>query len=163
VEYRPASSAAWQSVTVTAPATTTTLTALANNTNYVFRVTAHNSAGNSPASATSKAKTLTGIPSAPRSVLVSSAGTTASVTWTAPLATNGTPVTGYLVEYKANTSSTWQRQQITQPAGGAQATSTTITGLSPRLLYQVRVIAQSQFGSSAATSGGYAFTSFTRR
>ena len=163
VEYRPATATAWQSVTVTAPATTTTLTGLTNNTNYVFRVTAHNSAGNSPASATSKSKTLTGIPSAPRSVLVSSAGTTASVSWTAPSATNGTPVTGYLVEYKASTASTWQRQQIAQPAGGAQATSTTITGLSPRLLYQVRVIAQSQFGSSAATSGGYAFTSFTRR
>ena len=163
VEYRPVTSTAWQSVTVTAPTTNTTLTGLKNNTNYVFRVTAHNSAGNSPASLTSRSKTLTGIPSAPRSVLVSSAGTTASVSWTAPSATNGTPVTGYLVEYKANTSSTWQRQQIAQPAGGAQATSTTITGLSPRLLYQVRVIAQSQFGSSSATSGGYAFTSFTRR
>jgi chitodextrinase len=163
VEYRPSTVAAWQTVTVAAPATTTTLTTLTNNTTYVFRVTAHNSAGNSPASAISASKTLTGISSAPRSVLVSSTGTAASVSWTAPLSTNGTPVTGYLVEYKASTASIWQRQQVTQIGGGAPATSTTISGLSPRLGYQVRVTAQTQFGSSAATSGAYAVTSFARR
>jgi subtilisin family serine protease len=163
LEYRPSTTTAWQTVTVTAPTTTTTLTGLKNNTTYVFRVTAQNNAGNSPASATSTSKTLTGIPSAARSVLVSSTGTTASVSWTAPLATNGTAVTGYLVEYKANTASIWQRQQVTQIVGGAPATSTIISGLSPRVGYQVRVIAQSQFGSSAATSTGLAVTSFTRR
>jgi subtilisin family serine protease len=163
LEYRPSTTTAWQTVTVTAPTTTTTLTGLKNNTTYVFRVTAQNNAGNSPASATSTSKTLTGIPSAARSVLVSSTGTTASVSWTAPLATNGTAVTGYLVEYKANTASIWQRQQVTQIVGGAPATSTIISGLSPRVGYQVRVIAQSQFGSSAATSTGLAVTSFTWR
>ena len=163
LEYRPSTTTAWQTVTVTAPTTTTTLTTLKNNTTYVFRVTAQNSAGNSPASAKSTSKMLTGIPSAARSVLVSSTGTTASVSWTAPLATNGTAVTGYLVEYKANTASIWQRQQVTQIVGGAPATSTIISGLSPRVGYQVRVIAQSQFGSSAATSTGLAVTSFTWR
>jgi hypothetical protein len=79
------------------------------------------------------------------------------------LATNGSPVTGYVIEYKANTSSSWQRQQISEVPGGAQTSSTIIQGLSPRFVYQVRVIAQSQFGSSAATSGGYAIMSFTWR
>ena len=162
VQYRLATSSTWQSVTVTAPTTSTTLTGLKNNTVYVFRVTAQNSAGSSQASAGTRSRTQTGIPSAPGNVLVSSAGTSLSVSWTAP-ATNGTPVTGYIIEYKANTASTWQRQQVAQPAGGATAMSTVISGLSPRLAYQVRVIATSQFGSSPAKSGSYTAASFTLR
>ena len=163
VQYRPTTSSTWQSVTVTTPTTNTTLTGLTNNTGYVFRVTAQNSAGNSPASAGTRSRTQTGIPSAPRNVLLSSAGTSISVSWAEPWATNGTPLTGYVIEYKASNASSWQRQQVTQPAGGATATSTVISGLSPQLAYQVRVIAKSQFGSSTATSGSYAVTSFTRR
>lgn len=163
LEYRPSTATTWQSVTVTAPTTSTTLTGLTNNTNYVFRVTAHNSAGNSPASTTTKEKTLSGIPTAPRNVVVSSAGTAMTVSWTAPQATNGSPVTSYLVEYRANAISSWQRRQITGETGGIQAMSTTISGLSPRSVYQIRVTAQSQFGSSTATSGGYVVASVTRK
>jgi titin len=162
VQYRLATSSTWQSVTVTAPTTSTTLTGLRNNTVYVFRVTAQNSAGSSPASPGTRSRTQTGIPSAPGNVLVSSTGTSISVSWTAP-ATNGAPVTGYIIEYKANTASTWQRQQVAQPAGGATAMSTVISGLSPQLAYQVRVIATSQFGSSPAKIGSYTAASFTLR
>jgi chitodextrinase len=162
VQYRLATSLAWQSVTVTAPTTSTTLTGLKNNTVYVFRVTAQNTAGSSPASPGTRSRTQTGIPSAPGNVLVSSAGTSLSVSWTAP-ATNGTPVTGYIIEYKANSALTWQRQQVAQPAGGATAMSTVISGLSPRLAYQVRVTATSQFGFSPAKSGSYTAASFTWR
>jgi subtilisin family serine protease len=162
LEYRLATSSTWQSVTVTAPTTSTTLAGLKNNTVYVFRVTAQNSAGRSQASPGTRSRTQTGIPSTPGNVLVSSAGTSLSVSWNAP-ATNGTPITGYIIEYKANSASTWQRQLVAQPAGGAAAMSTVISGLSPRLAYQVRVTARSQFGFSPAKSGTYTAASFTWR
>jgi hypothetical protein len=94
---------------------------------------------------------------------VSTSGTTATISWTAPVATNGAPLTGYRFEYKRNTVSTWQRQDVKAVSGSAPATSTVITGLSPRSTYQVRVIAQSQFGNSPAANGGYAVTSLTKR
>ena len=163
VEYRPSTLSTWRSVTVTSPSTSTTLASLAVNTRYSFRVTAHNSVGNGTASTVSTASTLTGIPSAPQSVSVSTIGTTATVSWTAPANTNGAPLTGYRVEYRKSTSSTWQSKQISSVSGNAPATSTVITGLAQRAVYQVRVIAQSQFGSSPGTAGGYAVTTTAKR
>ncbi len=158
VEYRQSTLSTWRSVTATSPSTSTTVSGLSANTGYSFRVTAHNSVGNGTVSAVTTASTLTGIPTAPRSVSVSTTGTTATVSWTAPASTNGAPLTAYRVEYRKSTSSAWQSKQITATSGGTLVTSTVITGLAQRSVYQVRVIAQSQFGSSPGTAGGYAVT-----
>jgi subtilisin family serine protease len=158
VEYRSSSATTWQSVTVTAQTTSTTLASLTPNTSYSVRVTAHNSAGNSPVSATTSAQTLTGIPTAPRNVTVSTVGTTATVSWTAPSSTNGAPLTAYRVEYRKSSASAWQSKTVSTVSGAAPATTTNLTGLVQRSVYQVRVSAQSQFGSSSATGGGYAIT-----
>jgi hypothetical protein len=162
VEYRATSATTWRSVIVSASTRSTTISALSANTNYTFRVTAQNIAGNSPASAAMTARTLTGVPTPPRNVSVSAAGTTATVSWVAPSTTNGAPVTAYRVEYRKNSTSSWQSRSVFSVTGAAPATTLRITGLAQRTSYEVRVIAQSPFGSSAPASGGYTFITKTK-
>jgi hypothetical protein len=63
-------------------------------------------------------------------------GVGATLAWTTP-ATNGSPITGYRVEYKAVTDRTWTRL----PAIGPVPSSTSVTGLTPGQRYQYRVFA----------------------
>jgi len=64
-------------------------------------------------------------------------GTEATLAWTTP-ATNGLPITGYWVEYKDVTQTTWARQAV--PVAPVP-TSATVTGLTPGQRYQYRVFA----------------------
>jgi hypothetical protein len=64
-------------------------------------------------------------------------GAGATLSWTSP-ATNGSPITGYRVEYKAVTDTTWTRQA--DPASPVSL-SATVTGLTPGQRYQYRVFA----------------------
>jgi hypothetical protein len=63
-------------------------------------------------------------------------GVGATLAWTTP-ATNGSPITGYRVEYKAVTDRTWTRL----PAIGPVPSSSSVTGLTPGQRYQYRVFA----------------------
>jgi hypothetical protein len=64
-------------------------------------------------------------------------GAGATLSWTSP-ATNGSPITGYRVEYKAVTDTTWNRQADPVSHGSLSAT---VTGLTPGQRYQYRVFA----------------------
>ena len=64
-------------------------------------------------------------------------GTEATLAWTTPAA-NGLPITGYWVEYKDVTQTTWTRQAV--PVAPVP-TSATVTGLTPGQRYQYRVFA----------------------
>jgi hypothetical protein len=64
-------------------------------------------------------------------------GTEATLAWSTP-ATNGLPITGYRVEYKDVTQTTWARQAV--PVAPVP-TSATVTGLTPGQRYQYRVFA----------------------
>jgi hypothetical protein len=64
-------------------------------------------------------------------------GAGATLSWTSP-ATNGSPITGYRVEYKAVTDTTWNRQADPVSHGSLSAT---VTGLTPGRRYQYRVFA----------------------
>ncbi len=63
-------------------------------------------------------------------------GDEATLTWTSP-ATNGSPITGYWVEYKPVTGTTWTRLAAISPV----TLSATVTGLAPDQRYQYRVFA----------------------
>jgi hypothetical protein len=63
-------------------------------------------------------------------------GAGATLSWTSP-ATNGSPITGYRVEYKPVGGRTWTRL----PAVGPVPPSATVTGLTPGQRYQYRVFA----------------------
>jgi|GEM_PF-2722254 hypothetical protein len=64
-------------------------------------------------------------------------GAGATLSWTSP-ATNGSPITGYRVEYKAVTDTTWTRQA--DPASPVSLAAT-VSGLTPGQRYQYRVFA----------------------
>ena len=68
--------------------------------------------------------------------VLSGSGTEATLTWTNP-ATNGSPITGYWVEYKPVTGTTWTRLAAISPV----TLSATVTGLTPGQRYQYRVFA----------------------
>jgi len=74
-------------------------------------------------------------------------GAGATLTWTSP-ATNGSPITGYRVEYKAVTDTTWTRQA--DPASPVSL-SATVTGLTPGQRYQYRVFAFMGNGTAGQT------------
>ena len=86
-------------------------------------------------------------------------GVGATLAWTTP-ATNGSPITGYRVEYKAVTDRTWTRL----PAIGPVPPSATVTGLTPGQRYQYRVFAftgngavgQVGLSSNVAVTGNHA-------
>jgi hypothetical protein len=63
-------------------------------------------------------------------------GTEATLTWTSP-ATNGSPITGYWVEYKPVAGTTWTKL----PAVGPVPASATVSGLTPGQRHQYRVFA----------------------
>jgi hypothetical protein len=74
-------------------------------------------------------------------------GAGATLSWTSP-ATNGSPITGYRVEYKAVTDTTWTRQA--DPASPVSL-SATVTGLTPGQRYQYRVFAFTGNGAPGQT------------
>ena len=87
-------------------------------------------------------------PTAPTSVSPTAGALQASLTWAAPSSAGGTPVTGYLVEYKASGGS-W----VTATANtGSATTSYTVTGLSAGTTYTFRVSAINNAGTSAAST-----------
>ena len=131
-------------LTAPAGARTATLTGLAGGQSYDFTVNAVNAVGYGPESIPSNPVTLATTPSPPVAVRAAAAVHTATVTWAAPF-DGGSPITGYVV--------------TAQPAGGAQATSLTVTGaarsvtffnLSDGTTYGFQVVAYNAVGASPA-------------
>ena len=83
--------------TITSPATSCTVSGLANGSGYTFKATTTNGVGTSGESSASAAVTPAGVPSAPTGLSVTSGTGKATVSWTAPSA-NGSPITGYSVQ-----------------------------------------------------------------
>jgi hypothetical protein len=87
-------------------------------------------------------------PTAPTSVSPTAGALQASLTWAAPSSTGGTPVTGYLVEYKASGGS-W----VTATSNtGSDTRSYTVTGLTGGTTYTFRISAINNAGTSSAST-----------
>jgi hypothetical protein len=91
---------------------------------------------------------------------VSSGGSTTSsvtVNWTAPSNDGGKSISGYVVEYKPNFSSTW----TLWTTASSSSRSSTISGLSSSTTYDVRVAAQNEVSLAMNSTSEYGTTSIT--
>ncbi len=127
-------------------------TGLANGTSYYLRVEAHNSAGWGAASDPSAAVTPRTTPDAPTALTsdATAGDGTVSLSWTAPEATGGAPVTDYVVQYSADDGASWStfgHDPIATPG-------VVVTGLSTGRAYLFRVAAMNAagIGSMSANS-----------
>lgn len=120
-------------------ATTQVFVGLTRGKQYRFRVDAHNTRGWGPKSSPS-ALVTPGAPLAPTNVTAVAGAKKATVSWTAPVFTNGAAVGAYeVIPYRAG---------IAQPAivFSSPATSHVITGLTTGQVYRFRAIAHNSRG-----------------
>ncbi len=123
-------------------ATTQTMTGLAPNTTYRFKVAAINAVGVSAASRPSNAITTPNVPEPPTIGTAVAASGQASISWTAPTADGGSPVTGYIVTpYVGYWTGTPRQFNSTD-------TTETVTGLTNGWIYRFRVQAVNAVGTS---------------
>jgi hypothetical protein len=118
-------------------ATSTTVTGLTNLTSYIFRVAALNHNGPGPWSAPSAPVTPMAVASAPVITALTAGNAVINVSWTTPNG-NGSPITGYIVEYRTGSTT------VQIPVG--LVNSRTITGLVNGTAYTVRVAAVTAAG-----------------
>ena len=138
----------------TAAPTTLVFTGLTNGTAYTFTVTAHTSAGTSPASAPSAAVTPFGLPGAPTNVVGSPGNRQVTLTWTAP-SNNGARIDRYVVTTSpGGTTTTVNATNSTSAA----PTTATITGLTNGTAYTFTVTAHNAAGTGAASPRSAAVT-----
>jgi uncharacterized protein (TIGR02145 family) len=137
------------------------VTGLTPGTSYTFTVVASNGTGNSLSSQASEAITAITVPNPPTSLLVVSGNTQARVSFTPPIYTGNTAVTGYTV---------------TSSPGGFTGTGTSspiiVAGLTPGTSYRFSAVATNVAGNSLASasttlisflpSSGYAICNGTR-
>ena len=124
-----------------------TVTGLTNGTAYTFTVTATNAVGTGSPSSPSNSVTPATVPDPPTALTPTAGNSQVALTWTAPVNNGGSPVIGYVIEYKITASSTW--------SVFAEATSTntngTVTGLTNGLPYNFRVSAVNAIGQGNAS------------
>ena len=124
-------------------ATSLNVTGLTNGTSYRFQVRADNAVGSSPFSGLSNAVTPATLPGVPSIVGASAGDGRATVNWTAP-ATNGSPITNYLVRVQTSAGVVLETRTV-----APTARSLTAIGLVNGRAYRFRVAARSLAGTSA--------------
>ena len=150
-----------------ATATSLLVTGLTPGTAYQFQVRATNAVGTGAFSALSAATTVPNVPGAP-TIGTAAAGsllnltTEATARWTAPAATGGAPVTGYVV-HALRMSSTLAGATVvsdTPVNAGAAARSLVVTGLVFGAPYRFEVQAVNLAGTGARSARSNAVTAF---
>ena len=140
-----------------ATARNVTVMGLANGTAYTFDVTAVTALGSSPASARSALVTPRTVPAAPTIGTVDPGAASATVHWTSPADTGGSPITGYVVRAYSGTGTTVLRSQT----AAAGATSLVVTGLTNGTAYTFAVAATNAAGTGPLSARSAAVTSVT--
>ena len=151
VQYRTAAGpGAWATFAHAASASpAVVVTGLANGTSYDFQVAAVNAAGTGSYSASVLAAPYT-VPGAPTGLAGTSGSTQVDLTWSAPAATGGSPITDYTIQYRtAAGPGAW----ATFADAVSTTASATVTGLTNGTSYdfQVATVNLAGTGSSSAT------------
>jgi hypothetical protein len=125
-------------------ATTQTVTGLTNGTTYTFRITPITSCSGPCGIGTPSAPTLpvtVGAPTAPGVPSATAGNESAGVTWSAPAADNGSPITGYVITPMLGAAA------LPSQAFSSTATSETATGLTAGTTYTFGVAAINSRGT----------------
>ncbi len=130
-------------LTVTSRSLSATVMGLTNGLAYTFAVRARNWAGTGARSLPSASITPLGVPSAPVDVEAIRGNASATVSWSAPADTGGTPITSWLVTPSPGAGS------VTVPSGASH--TTTITGLTKGTAYTFTVNAVNVIGAGGAS------------
>ena len=137
----------WATVSGGPNSTSLTVSGLTNGTEYGFRVRAVNSIGEGPHASASA--TPGRAPSMPTGLTASVESETITVMWGMPTDTGGSSVTSYQVRYRMNGGG-WSNWMAV--AGGASATSYTMTGLTNGVGHEIEVRAVNAIGTGASAS-----------
>ena len=125
-------------------ATIGSVTGLVNGTRYLFRVAAVNADGVGVFTSGTLGLTPVAVPvAAPTAVTGRGAAGAITLNWVAAPSSTAAPVTGYVIQYRANTSTA---KWVTLPLAVGNATTARITTLTSRLGYRFRVAAQNAAG-----------------
>ena len=150
VDYKASSSATWINAATATTAISVGLTGLTTGTTYDYRVRTNCASGSSAYSAAQFTTTGTVTCTAPTGLTSSAITTTgATVSWTAV-----SGASGYAVDYKANSSSTW-----ISAATATTATSVSLSGLTAATLYDWRVRTNCSSGNSTYTTAQFTTSS----
>jgi len=140
---------AWRARSHSGTAQNSTISGLTNGTAYEVQVRASNSNGAGPWSEAAEAKPISA-PARPSTPIVEPGNTKLVVTWTAP-ADNGSPITGYDVEYCTGTCANDADWDDNSHSG--TDTRDEITGLENGTTYRVRVRAINDVGGAGLGVG----------
>ena len=146
-EYRYRSSGGSWSDWMTTSGTSTTISDLTNGTEYQFQVRAVNSVGEGTAAEDSA--TPGRVPGAPTGLTARVKSETVTLMWGMPDDNGGAAITRYEVSYRMNGSG-WSNWFTV--AGGANANSYTMDGLTNGIGHEFQVRAVNAIGSGAAAS-----------
>ena len=130
------------------------VTGLANGTSYDFQVAAVNSAGTGPYSSSVTASPYT-VPGTPTSLSGTVGNAQVPLTWTAPAATGGSPVTDYTVQYRTGPAGSWSTFAHAVSLDGF----ITVTGLTNATAYDFQIAAVNAAGTGPY-SGAVTVTPF---
>ena len=149
IEYRKNTDTVWTSYPHTAsPAAGIVINGLSTGSTYVFRVSAVNPLGAGPASAISNAVTVIAAPTQPTGVVAKAGDKVVNLSWIAPLTSNGSPITDYVIEVRKATEATW----TVYADGVSAATTAIVANLGNGTGYAFRVTAKNAAGLSTPSA-----------
>ncbi|KRO55639.1 MAG: hypothetical protein ABR77_06035, partial [Acidimicrobiia bacterium BACL6 MAG-120322-bin79] len=158
IEYSSSSGSTWATFTdLVTSLRSATVTDLVSGVSYIFRVSAHNSAGNSVPSTVS-AVVSPGLPTAPCCITEMLIGPEyVALSWGAPTFDGGSAVTNYVIEYTVNDGASW----TTWPENTGYGTHRTITGLTDGVPHKFRISARNAIGTGPPSDISDAYTPLT--
>ena len=158
IEYSSSSGSSW--TTFTDPVSSlrsTTVTDLVSGVSYIFRVSAHNSAGNGEPSVVSAAVSP-GVPTAPCCITETLIGPQyVALRWGTPTSDGGSVVLNYIIEFTTDDGVSW----TTWPETTGNGTNRTITGLTDGVPHKFRISARNAIATGPPSDVSDAYTPLT--